>query len=103
MNLFKMLDFQKICLFKKKPWKRATPFAQSNCENKSFETDHQVPSQCHIRRFLTVITNFLGELSQKKRKNKKMTFREITNQDLKIFLVSGVEEALSLKTKGIFE
>ena len=50
-----------------------------------------------------MITNFFGALSQKRRKNKKMTFREITNQDLKIFLVSGTEEALILKTKEIFE
>ena len=49
-----------------------------------------------------MITNFLEALSQKK-KNKKRTFREITNQDLKIFLVSGAEEALILKTKEIFE
>ena len=37
-------------------------FVQPNCENKSFELDHQIPNQCLIRRFLTVITNFLGSL-----------------------------------------
>ena len=36
MNLFKMLDFQKIHFFKK-PWKQATHFAQPNRGNKSFQ------------------------------------------------------------------
>ena len=39
-----MFDFQRIH-FSKKPWKQATLFAQPNCENKSFESDHQIPSQ----------------------------------------------------------
>ena len=56
------------------------PFAQSNCENKSFEPDHQIPSQCLIRRFLTVITIFLGALSQK-----WDDFSWIINQVLRIF------------------
>ena len=46
MNLFKMLDFQRILFSKKRVWKRATPFAQRNCENKSLEPDHQILSQC---------------------------------------------------------
>ena len=66
MNLFKMPDFQRIHFFQKMPWKRATPFAQPNCEDKSFEPDHQILSQCPIRRFLTVITNFLRAESQKR-------------------------------------
>ena len=66
MNLFKMLDFQRIHFSRKKPLKGATPFCSTNCENKSFDPDHQVQSQCPIRRFLTVITNFFwGALSQK--------------------------------------
>ena len=103
MNPSKMLDFQRIHFSRKRPWKCAISLLNQICENKSFEPDHQISSKCLIRRFLTVITNFSGALSQKKRKNKKMTFREIINQDLKIFLVSGAEEALILKTKGISE
>ena len=94
--------FKEFVFPEKRPWKRATSLLNQIYENKSFEPDHQISSKCPIQRFLTVITNFLGVLSQKRRTNKKMTFREITNQDLKIFLVSGAEEALSLKTKGIF-
>ena len=59
MNLFKMLDFQRIHFSRKRPRKGATPFAQPNCE--SFEADHQIPSQCPIQRFLTVITHFFWE------------------------------------------
>ena len=95
--------FKEFAFLEKRPWKRATSLLNQICENKSFEPDHQISSKCPIRRFLTVITNFLEVLSQKRRKNKKMTFREITNPDLKIFLVSGTKEALILKTKGIFE
>ena len=71
------------------------PFAQPNSENKFFELDHQISSRCHIRRFLTVITNFLGALSQKK----KMTFREITNQDSKIFFKCMMMGQLNKKRK----
>ena len=77
-----MLDFQIICFSRKRPWKRATSLLNQICENKFFESDHQISSKCLIRRFLTVITNFLGALSKKK----KMTFWEIASQDLKIFL-----------------
>ena len=60
------LIFKEFIFPKKGPWKRATPFAQLNCENKSFESDHQIPKSMPIQRFLTVITNFfLGTLSQK--------------------------------------
>ena len=38
-----------------------------NYENKSLEPDRQISSQCPIRRFLTVFTNFLGALSQKRK------------------------------------
>ena len=58
INLFKMLDFQRIHFSRKRPLKGATPFAQPSCENKSFEPDHQIPSQCPIQIFLTVITSF---------------------------------------------
>ena len=76
-----MLDFQRIYFFRKRPWKRATPFAQLNCENKSFKPDHHILSQCPIRRFLTVITNFFGSLKSKKRDD----FSGIINQALRIF------------------
>ena len=71
--------------------------AQSNCENKSLEPDHQISSQCPIQRFLSVITNFLGALSQKKKDdlsgNNKSRFENI--------FVLGSEEALISKTNGI--
>ena len=76
------LIFKEFIFLKKRPWKCAISFAQLNCGNKSFEPDHQILSQCPIRRFLTVISNFLGALSKKK----KMIFREIINQNSKIFL-----------------
>ena len=78
MNLFKMLDFQRIHFSRKMPWKCATPFAQPNCENKSFEPDHQIPNQYPIQRFLTVITNFLGSLKSKRRwlfRNNKLSLK----------------------------
>ena len=40
MNLFKMLDFQRICFSRKRPWKCATFLFNQICENKSFEPDH---------------------------------------------------------------
>ena len=40
MNLFKMLDFQRIHFSRKRPLRGATSCAQPNCENKSFEPDH---------------------------------------------------------------
>ena len=80
MNLFKMLDFQRIHFSKKAKKKRATPFAQPNCEDKSFEPNHQILSQCPIRRFLTVITSFLGASSQK-----EDDFSRIINKVLKMF------------------
>ena len=92
----KMLDFQRI-YFSKKPRKQATPFAQPNCGNKSFELDHQIPSRCPIRGFLTVITNFWRALSQK-----LYDFSGVINQVLKMF---GFRRwgSLVLKIKGIFE
>ena len=97
MDPFKMLDFQRIHLFQKRPWKCATFFAQSNCENKSFEPDHQILSQCPIRRFLTVITNFLGALSQK-----EDDFSGIINQVLKMFWFQALRKP-RFENKGIFE
>ena len=100
MNLFKMLDFQRIHVSRKRPWKRTTSLLNQICENKSFESDNQISSKCPIREFLTVITNFLGALSKKKREddfsgNNKSRFENI--------FVSNAEEALIFKTKGIFE
>ena len=97
MNLFKILNFQKIHFFRKRPWKCATPFVQPNCENKSFGPDHQILNQCPIRRFLTMITNFLGSLSQK-----EDDFLGIINWVWNYF---GFRhwESLVLKIKGIFE
>ena len=86
MNLFKMLDFQRIHFFKKRPWKCATHFAQPNCENKSFEPDHQIPSHCPIRRFLTMITNFFGSLKSKRRwlfRNNKLSLNIFWFQTLR--------------------
>ena len=40
MNLFKMLDFQRICFSRKRPWKCATFLFNQICENESFEPDH---------------------------------------------------------------
>ena len=80
MNLFKMLYFQRVHFSRKRFWKRATLFAQPNCENKSFEPDHRIPSQYPIQRFLIVIINFLRALSQK-----EDDFSRIINQVLKIF------------------
>ena len=39
------LIFKKF-VFQKKTLETCHPFAQPNCENKSFELDHQIPSQC---------------------------------------------------------
>ena len=75
-----MLDFKRFHFSRKKPWKGATPFAQLNCENKSFVPNHQILSQCPIQRFLTVITNFLRALSKK-----EYDFSGIINQALRIF------------------
>ena len=80
INLFKMLDFQRTHFSRKRPLKCATLFAQPNCENKSFEPDHQIPSQYPIQKFLTVITIFLGALSKK-----EDDFSWIINQVLRIF------------------
>ena len=91
-----MLDFQRIHFSKKKPWKHATPFAQLNYENKSFEPDHQILSQCLIRRFLTVITNFLGALSQK-----EDDFSGIVNQALRIFWFQALRKP-RFENKGNF-
>ena len=82
------------------PWKHATLFAQPNCENKSFEPDHQIPSQCPIRRFSNSGHQFfLGALSKEKEDdfsgNNKSRFENI--------FVLSAEEALISKTKGIFE
>ena len=82
MNLSKMLDFQRIHFFsKKKALETCHHFAQPNCENKSFEPDHQIPSQCPIQRFSNSDHQiFLGALSQK-----EDDFSGIINQVLKIF------------------
>ena len=59
-----MLDFQRIHFFKRVlnvPPLLLNQIVKINL----FELDHQILSQCPIRRFLTVITNFLGALSQK--------------------------------------
>ena len=96
MNLFKMLDFQRIHFSRKKALETCHLFAQPNCKNKSLESDQQISSQCPIRKFLTVITNFLRALSQKKDDfsgNNKSRFKNI--------FVSSAKEALILKTKGI--
>ena len=88
MNLFKMLDFQRTHFLKKRPWKCATFFAQSICADKSFESDHQIPSQHPIWGFLTVITNFFESLKSKGRwlfRNNKSSFENV--------LVSGTKEA----------
>ena len=42
MNLFKMLDFQRICFSRKRPWTRH-PFCSTKKE-KSFEPNHQISS-----------------------------------------------------------
>ena len=72
------MSFKEFIFFRKRPWKCATPFAQPNCENKSFEPDHQIPSHCPIRRFLTMITNFFGSLKSKRRwlfRNNKLSLK----------------------------
>ena len=71
-------------------------FAQPNCEDKSFEPDHQILSQCPIQRFLTLITSFLGASSQK-----EDDFSRIINQVLKIFFRH--RGSPILKIKRIFE
>ena len=74
-----MLDFQRIHFFKKRLWKCATSCAQPNCENKSFESDHQIPNQCPIRRFSNSDHQlFWGALSQKEDdffKNNKLSLK----------------------------
>ena len=64
MNLFKMLDFQRI-LFSKKKKKGALEtchlFAQLNCENKSVEPDHQILNKYPIRRFSNSNHQFFWE------------------------------------------
>ena len=92
-----MLDFQRIHFSKKRPLECATPFVQPNCENKSSEPDHQIPNQYPIRRFLTVITNFLRPLSQK-----KDNFSGIINQVLKMFWFQALRKS-RLKIKEFFE
>ena len=64
-----MLDFQKIHFFpKKKALETCHPFAQPSYENKSFEPDHQIPSQYPIRRFSNSDHQFFwGTLSKKRR------------------------------------
>ena len=73
-----MLDFQRIHFSRKRPLKGATSCAQPNCENKSFESDHQILSQCPIQGFLTVITSFFGSLKSKGRwlfRNNKLSLK----------------------------
>ena len=94
------LIFKEFIFFQKRPWKRATPLLNQNCENKSFKSYHQIPSQCPIRRFSNSGHQFfLGALSKEKEDdfsgNNKSRFENI--------FVSGTEKALILKTKGIFE
>ena len=81
MNLFKMLDFQRIHFSRKGLENEPPLFAQLNCESKSFEPDHQILSQCPIQRFLIVITHFFGSLKFKK---KRWLFRN-NKLSLKIF------------------
>ena len=62
--------------------------AQPNCENKAFESDHQISNKCPIQRFSNSDHQFLGTLSKKEDdffRNNKSSFENI--------LVSGAEEA----------
>ena len=61
MNLFKMLDFQRIHLSEKGLENVPSLFAQLNCESKSFEPDHQILSKCPIQRFSNGDHHFFWE------------------------------------------
>ena len=61
MNLFKMLDFQRTNFFQKKALETCHPFAQPICENKSFESDHQIPSKYLVQRFSNSDHQLFGE------------------------------------------
>ena len=89
-----MLDF----FFLEKGLERATSLLNQIYENKSFESDHQIPSQWPIRRFLTVITNVFRSLKSKNGwsfGNNKSSFENV--------LFPSTEEASILKAKEIFE
>ena len=82
MNLFKMLDFQRIHIFKKKRvLETCHPFAQPNCENKSLEPDHQIFELMSHSKIFNSDHQFLGVLSQK-----MDDFLRIINRVLKIFV-----------------
>ena len=68
MNLFKMLDFQRIHFSKKKgPWKCAISLLNQIVEISLLSQIIRFQVNAQFRDFLIVITNFLGALSQKER------------------------------------
>ena len=70
---FKDTWFSKNSFFQKKmALEMCHLFAQPNCENKSFEPDHQISSKCPIQRFSNSDHQFFGSLKSKG----KMTFHE---------------------------
>ena len=81
MNLFKMLDFQRIHFSRKRPWKHATPLLNQIVKTNLLSQIIKFQVNAPFGDFLIVITKiFLGALSQK-----EDDFSRIINQVLKIF------------------
>ena len=98
MNLFKMLDFQRIYFSKKRPWKRAISLLNQIVKISLLSQIIRFQVNAPFRDFLIVITNFFGTLKSRGRwlfMNNKSSFENI--------LASGVVEASFWKIKGIFE
>ena len=81
LNLFKMLDFQKNSFFQKKGLGNVPPLLLNQIVKINLLSQIiRFQANAPFEDFLTVITNFLGALSQK-----EDDFSGIINQVLKIF------------------
>ena len=67
MNLFKMLDFQRIYFSKKRPWKRAIYLLNQIVKISLLSQIIRFQVNAPFEDFLIVITNFFGSLKSKGR------------------------------------